>query len=308
MSLCSLFLAFVSLSQTPEPTPPVTPDESSAPEESPEDRAAAIEAFLRQIDAQHGPMTGQLGKMAEIDVPEGFVFCAGPGTRKFLELNQNPTDGSEVGMLMPVSDGDVGSWFVCFSFVDAGYVEDEDRDELDADDLLDTLKKGTAYGNEERERRGWATLELVGWEKEPFYDAKSNNLTWATRNRSGDSEGVNWSTRLLGRRGYMNVDLVISPEDLAVALPRFESLMGGFRYREGHRYAEFRSGDKVAEYGLAALVAGGAGVVAAKTGLLAKFWKVIVAGAVAIGVAIKGLWRRIRGAPSESSSDAASGG
>ncbi len=43
----------------------------------------------------------------------------------------------------------------------------------------------------------------------------------------------------------------------------------------------------MAEYGLTALVAGGAGVVAAKTGLLAKFWKFIVAGVVAIGAFFK---------------------
>lgn len=307
MMLCALLFVLATPFQTTETTPPDTAEQSGAAVDETSDRAAAIDAILNEIGAKNGPMLGSLGPMAEIDVPEGFLFCDATGTRKYLELNQNPTDGSELGMLMPDPRNGDGAWFVCFAFADAGHIEDKDHD-LDADDLLDTLKQGNEHGNEERKRRGWDTLELVGWEKAPFYESKTNNLTWATRYKSGDHEGVNWSTRLLGRRGYMNVDLVISPEELATALPRFESLMSGFRYREGHRYAEFRAGDKVAEYGLAALVAGGAGVVAAKTGLLAKFWKLIVAGIVALSAAIKGVWRKLRGAPSETSSDSAGGG
>ena len=74
----------------------------------------------------------------------------------------------------------------------------------------------------------------------------------------------------------MNVDLIQDSEHYASTVPRFESVMGGFKFTEGHRYADFVKGDKVAAYGLSALVLGGAGAVAVKTGLLAKFWKVIV--------------------------------
>jgi len=45
-------------------------------------------------------------------------------------------------------------------------------------------------------------------------------------------------------------------------------MIGGFSYSSGYKYAEWRSGDKVAAYGLTALVAGGAGVALVKSGLL----------------------------------------
>ena len=46
--------------------------------------------------------------------------------------------------------------------------------------------------------------------------------------------------------------------------------MGGFSYVEGQRYAEFREGDKVAKYGLTALIAGTGAFAAAKMGLFGK--------------------------------------
>jgi uncharacterized membrane-anchored protein len=50
--------------------------------------------------------------------------------------------------------------------------------------------------------------------------------------------------------------------------------------------------NKIAEYGLVGLIAGGGLLVAAKSGLLAKLWKPILVGLVAIGAFIK---RIIRG-------------
>jgi uncharacterized membrane-anchored protein len=251
------------------------------------------------VDWQAGPMRGALGRVAEIDVPSGFVFVDAANARRLLEVNQNLVSGDELGAVAPEGDGPEDSWVVFFEFDESGYVSDEERGELDAQELLDTLRDGNAAGNEERERRGWDRLELVGWAKEPFYDPKTNNLTWATRLRSSSGETINWSTRLLGRRGTMNVDLVIQPDQLQSALPRFEELLAGFAYVEGQRYAEFRAGDKVAEYGLTALIAGGAGALGAKTGLFGKLWKGIVAAGVALAALAKKLFGRGRAAPTE---------
>lgn len=237
---------------------------------------------IQGIEFDVGPCTGRLGSTAEVAVPEGFLFTGKKGTAAFLTLTQNPTGGSEVGTVLNQESG----WFVIFEYEETGHVKDDEKDKLDADDLLDTLKEGNEAGNEARKERGWATIELVGWHKPPFYDPKTNNLTWSTLLKSGTGETVNWSTKLLGRTGTMSVDLVIGPAEIDAAMPSFEALLGGFRYDEGHQYAEFKPGDKIAEYGLAALVAGGAGAVAFKTGLLAKFWKFILAGGkfIVIGV------------------------
>ena len=133
-------------------------------------------------------------------------------------------------------------------------------------------------------------MEIVGWEQQPFYDPQTNNLTWAIKGRSEGSTSINHSTRLLGRKGVMSADLVISSEQLGVAVPAFDTLLTGFSFDTGQRYAEFKQGDKVAAYGLTGLIVGGVGVALVKTGLLQKFWKLIVFAFIALAGGAKKLF------------------
>jgi len=247
-----------------------------------------------KIDWQDGPTVGKLGDLAEIKVPEGYRFAGADGTRKFLELTQNPPTGGELGVLIPErkdNEETAGFWFVIFEFNNIGYVKDDDRDKLNADNLLKELQTNTEEGNKERARRGWPAYNIDGWFKSPYYDVSTKNLTWATRGHSlengKEEKSVNYSVRILGRRGTVDVDLVLGPDAVSTVLPRFAEVLGGFSFKAGHSYAEFRPGDKVAEYGLAALVAGGATAIALKAGLLAKFWKLIVALFVGLAAMLK---------------------
>ncbi|MGH9314058.1 MAG: DUF2167 domain-containing protein [Vicinamibacterales bacterium] len=260
---------------------------------------AAVSARAQQptpdIPWQAGPTAGSLGDIAQITVPEGFRFTGQAGTRTFLELTQNPTNGSELGILLPES-AEGGRWFVVFEFNPIGYVKDDEKDRLDAEAMISSIRKGTEAANEERKRRGWSTMRIVGWHTPPFYDTRTNNLTWAITGAGEEGNIVNYSVRLLGRRGVMNVDLVLSPEEVDAVVPAFETVMGGFTFKPGSRYAEFVRGDKVAAYGLTALVAGGAGAALAKSGLLGKLWKAIVVGVLALVGVIKKLFKG-RGEP-----------
>jgi uncharacterized membrane-anchored protein len=230
-----------------------------------------------------GPATGELGAWASVEVPEGYRFVESAAARQLLEMMENPTSGSEVGLIAPEDF----TWFAVFEFDDSGYVEDDEGDELDAEAILDSLREGNDAANAERKRRGWSALELVGWVTPPRYDARTHNLEWATKGRSDGMLSVNHNTRLLGRRGVMSATLVAAPEDFDAALPPFREMLTGFSYKPGQSYAEYRSGDKVAEYGLTALVAGGAAAAAAKSGLLGKLWKVAVAAVIAVGAFVK---------------------
>jgi uncharacterized membrane-anchored protein len=75
----------------------------------------------------------------------------------------------------------------------------------------------------------------------------------------------------------MSAVLITAPDSLSAAITDFKGTLTGFEYVPGKRYAEYKPGDKIAKYGLAALVTGGAAAIAVKTGL----WKVIVTAAVA---------------------------
>jgi uncharacterized membrane-anchored protein len=255
------------------------------------------------IEWKKGPALCDLGSVAQISLSEGYVFTGAKGTKTLMELMHNPVSGQELGTIMPIRSKEDGSWFVVFEFASVGFVTDTDRDKLDADGLLKSIREGTENANKIRKERHWATMSITGWNTPPFYDTKTNNLTWAIDGVSTLSESpnkatesvVNYSTRLLGRNGVMTIDLVLDPGSLPRVLPKYRELVATVSYKPGNRYAEFKQGDKLAGYGLTALVAGGAGAIAAKTGLLAKFWKLIVGAVIALGALLKKVWAKLTG-------------
>ncbi len=261
--------------------------------------------LFESIEWIAGPDVGRLGNEAEVQIPENCRFTESAGARAFMLATQNPPSGDERGILLCENPEDAEDhYFVVFTYDASGYVRDDEGKSLDAMKILATLRRGNEMGNKERRNLGWSELTIDGWVREPFYDPATNNLTWSLR-LSDDSEEstVNHSVRLLGRGGVMHVDLVTGDEQLAAAVPAFEAMLTGFSYVEGQRYAEWRDGDKMASYGLTALVAGGAGAAAVKLGLFGKLWKVIagffaaagkfiVVALVAIGAKLRSVFSR----------------
>ncbi|MEO1171719.1 MAG: DUF2167 domain-containing protein [Myxococcota bacterium] len=248
------------------------------------------------LDVQPGPTEGALGGHATLVVPEGFGFVDKSEMPTLNRLTGNLDSPRDVGALLS-EDG----WIVFFSFDDVGYVKDDDRDALDADSMIASMKEGTEASNAARKERGYPQLTLLGWQKEPYYDEDTQNLTWSIRNQSEGVEGIgiNHEVRLLGRYGVMSATLVAGSEELPAAIPQLNKILTGFSFNQGQTYAEYVQGDKVAEYGLAGLVLGGGVLLAAKTGLLGylgKFFKFIVVGVVA---AIGGIARLFRGKSAE---------
>ena len=131
-------------------------------------------------------------------------------------------------------------------------------------------------------------LTVVGWQTPPFYNPTTHNLEWAVRLHSGSGENiVNYKTKVLGRRGVMDVVLVCGEEEMPSVVPEYQKLLSGFSYNKEETYASFTSGDKIAEYGLTGLIVGGGLLVAAKSGLLTKLLKPLIIGVVAIGAFLK---------------------
>lgn len=251
-----------------------------------------------QIDWQAGPMTARLSDQAQVAVAEGYVFAGPADTRKILSASGNIPSGDEVGLISPVAED--ATWFLIFEYDSTGHVDDKDRAEIDADALFQQISEGTEEANKIRKEQGFTGLHLTRWSEAPHYDSASNNLVWALEAADdGGDQVVNYNVRVLGREGVTSVTLVSDPEDFAALKPEVERLLGGFEYLDGKRYADFRSGDKLAGYGLTALVAGGAGLAAAKLGLFGKLgkvlvgaWKLIALGVVALGGALKKLFSR----------------
>src|SRR5690606_12825734 len=114
------------------------------------------------------------------------------------------------------------------------------------------------------------------------------NLEWAIKLQASDgSQVVNYKTKLLGRRGVMDVVLVCDESQLATVVPEYQKLLTGFSFKKEESYAAFEKGDKIAEYGITGLIVGGGLLVAAKSGLLSKIFKPLIIGLVAVGAFVK---------------------
>lgn len=256
-----------------------------------------ISAAQESTDAQEiysslnftaGPGTFDVTPRATIALSADYDRLDASDTKKMMELMENPSDGSEY-YVAPVD----GRWFSIFSYENTGHVKDDE--EIDADNLLDSLREGTKIGNQERARRGWGEIQIVGWQYRPSYNDNTNRLSWAVLFES-DGEGiVNYNTRLLGRTGVISATLVAEPAVLDASVAEFENLLNGFQYKTGDNYAEYRAGDKLATYGLAALVTGGAAAAVAKgagKGLFKAIGLGLLASFAFVGGAIKKMFSR----------------
>jgi len=250
-----------------------------------------------ELPWEFGPTTGKLGGRATIDVPEGYAFLDAQGAARFNEIAENPPTGADEYIVAPTDL----HWVAFFHFNEVGYVKDDEK--LDPDDILSSIREGTEAANIEREKRGWDTMKILGWSFKPQYDQQINALEWAILAQMDRDGGqlINYNTRLLGRRGVMEVVVATDPQTLEASIANFKALVPGYEFGAGDRYAEFREGDRVAEYGLAALITGGAAAVAAKKGWLAaigvflvKMWKVLLIGLVAVGASFRKFFKRDR--------------
>lgn len=228
----------------------------------------AEESPYAKLDWKSGPTTKSIGGRSTIFVPKDYVFLSVKETDKFNVITQNQPIGSE-NLFAP---NDL-SWVTYFSFDPVGYIKDDD--EIDADELLEIIKSGEKASNKYRKEQGWPTLTTLGWEFKPRYDRSNNLLEWAFVLQDGDTQDkyINYKTRILGRGGVTEVLLVVSPEGLHKSVAEFKDKIQGFKYNSGEKYSEYKEGDRVAEFGLAALIAGGAAALASKKG----FWATIVA-------------------------------
>ncbi|HQV34285.1 MAG TPA: DUF2167 domain-containing protein, partial [Calditrichia bacterium] len=181
-----------------------------------------------EIAWEYGPTLSKMGDLAEITVPEGYLFAGAEDTKLLMTLMGNPVSETEQGFFSP----DSMEWFAVFEFDEVGYIKDDEKESLDPEGMLESIREAQIEGNKRRREMGYSGLEILGWANEPHYDAATNNLEWAIRMQ--DDEGnhiINHNTRILGRRGVMRVTLVVNPESLDEVLPLYKNYLDGFAYQ-----------------------------------------------------------------------------
>jgi uncharacterized membrane-anchored protein len=217
--------------------------------------------------------------------------------RVLQEAWRNPPGELPLGMIVPadLSPASPRGWGVIVSYAEEGHVDDADAASIDYDELLAAMKEATEKENEARKAMGFPAVHLVGWAEPPHYDKERRSLYWA-QELAGDDGGensLNYAVRVLGRKGVLELNAVSGMSQMQQIKPEMEKIYGLVEFEVGHRYIDFNPDiDKVAAYGIGGLIAG---KVAAKAGLfvlLAKGWKLIVAGVLALFAGVRAFFGR----------------
>jgi uncharacterized membrane-anchored protein len=274
---------------------------AEAPPEGAVDNELQAAFVAAQESMVAGPQDVSLRDQAVLKLAEGYMYVPMPHAGRILEAMGNRASASMLGMIFSARE-DQDDWFVVMDYEDSGYIKDDDAKEWNADDMLDGLKEGTEQTNGERRARGIPEMEIIGWVEKPTYDSTMHRLAWSVSSKDKGvatvgNEGINYNTYALGREGFISMNLVTQLDTIEQRKPIARELLASLQYNDGKRYTDFDSStDKIAAFGLAALVGG---VAAKKLGLLAviaaffvKFAKVIAIGAVAVGGAAWKIFKR----------------
>jgi uncharacterized membrane-anchored protein len=238
--------------------------------------------------------TGEIvlpNKVATLRLNSDYRYLDPKETEKLLVAWGNPPESAHdtEGAVLPaaVDPFQDEGWAVVLSYIDDGHVDDSDARKIDYKDLMADMKKSTDEDNDDRVKAGYGAVKLIGWATEPRYDGGTHKMYWAKELDFGGSQRtLNYDVRVLGREGVLSMNAVAGMSQLNSIQRDMTSLLTLADFNKGFRYEEYnKSTDKLAAYGLGALVAGG---VAAKLGLFAKLFALLLAAKKLIIVAVVG--------------------
>ena len=174
--------------------------------------------------------------LATLNLPKGFGYINEARTKALIEKSGGGNGEGVLGFVGGTSPTD--SYGIILSFEGTGYVEDKDGDKLDADEILKNIKEGTEAQNEERKKRNVPALHVVGWDQAPQYDKAKHLVIWSLKAQSdGDKDPiVNYNTRVLGRKGVLEVNLICDLKGLGEIQARG---------RQGSRRRGLRRGQQI---------------------------------------------------------------
>ena len=271
-----------------------------AADEAPTKEALAEFQRLNQAASTLKYQTGEIAlpsANAKISLKDGFQFLDRTGARTLLvDIWHNPPQAASqvIGVIVPNDFHPLGdvSWAVTIESAEDGYVKDDEFDSMDFNKVLKDMKEQSKEASKERVAAGYGKMELAGWATAPHYDKTQHKLYWAKKyDVEGPEQALNYDIRVLGRSGHLELSLISSMDQFKEIESQVPTILSMMDFTDGNRYADYRSGDKVANYGIAALITGG---VLAKTGffkglllLLVKGWKLVLLAVVGVGILVK---------------------
>lgn len=243
------------------------------------DHTVTAAEFIEALQPQEGHISLP-GGIAELNLPSSFRYLSPDSAETLLvEGWGNPPGNATLGMVIPsyLNPLEKEGWGIVITYSDDGYVSDADAEEINYTELLEEMKESSKQESQQRIADGYGKMLLTGWAEPPRYEKSSHKLYWAQEFVTDYTaeNALNYNIRVLGRHGVLVLNAVAGMNQIDRIREEMPALLAVTEFTAGNRYEEFDSNtDKVAEYGLAALVAGG---VAAKMGLFTKFFALLLA-------------------------------
>lgn len=246
-----------------------------------------------------GPSEIPLSDQAKLDLDQDYVFIPKKEAEAYMKAMGNNESPNLIGLILS-EDGNL-DWIISIKYDPEGYIREDDAKNWNADNLLKELTEATEESNIVRKAEGYDTFHVVKWIEKPNYDTVNHKLIWSIEGKvdnvppSDDPDYdrfVNYNTYAFGRNGYLQFTLMTDKTSIDANKVHAANILKATSFNEGNRYEDFVEGqDKVAEYGLAALIVG---VAAKKLGLigivgvfLLKMWKILAVGGVFVFEAIR---------------------
>lgn len=263
-------------------------------------RLRALEALQASLHPQYGQVAIP-GAKARLNLGADYYFLSAAEAKRVLNEGWgNPPDalGNVLGMVMPRGKTFTDeTWGAVVQYDDTGHIDDKDAAGEDYDSVLTDLKAGEEESNKAAREAGYAGGVTIGWAQAPTYDKTTRTLIWA-RNIKFDGEPqntLNYDVRTLGREGTLSLNMVDTMANLGAVRSAAEKLGKTVEFLPGQTYADFNpKTDKLADYGLAGLVAGGVGLaVAKKAGIIGLLLIFLKKGFVFILIGLAASWKWI---------------
>lgn len=253
---------------------------AQAPAANEQQAEAAAEAKFAAIEKGLHPQTGTVtipGANARLELGTRYYFLPATEAKRVLtEAWGNPPDAVEntLGLVFPAGKTfHDATWGAVVEYQDTGHISDKDAASQNYGEVLSQMQSATEDANKEAASKGYPAQHLIGWAQAPTYDPAARTLIWARNIRfEGQAENtLNYDVRTLGRTGVLSLNMVDAMSNLPNVREAAKGLGATVKFGSGAGYADFNpSTDKLADYGLAGLVAAGAGLVLAKkAGLIA---------------------------------------
>jgi uncharacterized membrane-anchored protein len=230
----------------------------------------------------HGPQHLRASN-STLTPPRILMMVSGSDAAKFYKLSNGEDDAAIEAIGMNFVTGDP----VYVEYHDAGYVTSGDWTDVDATAMLENIKNNTEAQNAEKKTLGIKPLHVLHWVRKPVYDKATQTVHWAIAAQAeGEKEPLVNSVALkLSRNGYEELTWVVDEDKYVDKGGMLDRALRGLEFNKGARYEDYLPGDKLAGYGIAALVGTAAGATLVKTGaltalllLLKKFWLLAIAG------------------------------